>query len=39
MKNVYNKQEDLDNLITSLNFLSYFIRISKDMNIVYEYSN
>ena len=31
-----NKQEDLDNLVASLDFLSYLIRISKDMNIVTE---
>jgi len=31
-----NKQEDLDNLVVSLDFLSYLIRISKDMNIVTE---
>ena len=31
-----NKQEDLDNLVSSLDFLSYLIRISKDMNIVTE---
>ena len=32
-----NKQEDLDNLVASLDFLSYLIRISKDMNKVYEF--
>ena len=31
-----NKKEDLDNLVASLDFLSYLIRISKDMNIVTE---
>jgi len=31
-----NKKEDLDNLVASLDFLSFFIRISKDMNIVTE---
>jgi hypothetical protein len=31
-----NKREDLDNLVASLDFLSYLIRISKDMNIVTE---
>jgi len=31
-----NKKEDLDNLVASLDFLSFLIRISKDMNIVTE---
>ena len=31
-----NKQEDLDNLVESLDFLSYIIRISKHVNIVTE---
>lgn len=30
------KEKDLDELVSSLDFLSYLIRISKDMNIVTE---
>ena len=31
-----NKKEYLDNLVSSLDFLSYLIRIGKDMNIITE---